>query len=191
MSHAPNAAIGGRRIVPGYKICHRAWQKTLTGEKAVRWNGGISKSGPRTRATKARYRERHRVELRVKSAAYHIANPGMKTRYRKINRDKWYPKAVAWESARRARKIGCGGSHTPKEWQQIVIRFGPCCPACGKEGKPTKDHIVPLTRGGSDAAENLQPLCDSCNKRKGNRLVICYLPWRGNSMHENNYQNSN
>lgn len=173
------------------KQCHRAWQATLTGQMAARWSGGVTNRGPAAKARKARYRERNREELRKKNAAYFAANPDKKSRYRKINWEKWYPKAVAWGSARRARKLGNGGSHTPEEWQAILERFGPHCPACGRTEKLTQDHVIPLTRGGSDAADNLQPLCDSCNKRKGNRLIICYVPWRGHFMHENIYQSSN
>ena len=36
----------------------------------------------------------------------------------------------------------------------------------------TLDHIVPRSRGGPDAPENLQLLCASCNSKKGNRLTL-------------------
>lgn len=66
------------------------------------------------------------------------------------------------------------GSHCESEWLAIVARYGNKCLRCGisDEHEPlTKDHIVPVSEGGTDFASNLQPLCLSCNAWKGNRDI--------------------
>lgn len=52
----------------------------------------------------------------------------------------------------------------------IIKRDGYCCAECGSTEDITVDHIVPLSREGSDELNNLRLLCRSCNSRKGNRL---------------------
>lgn len=47
------------------------------------------------------------------------------------------------------------------------------CVQCGKSFMPSQmdiDHITPISKGGSDAIVNLQLLCQSCNRSKGNSL---------------------
>jgi hypothetical protein len=34
----------------------------------------------------------------------------------------------------------------------------------------TIDHILPRSLGGDDSIENLQPMCNSCNSKKGNKV---------------------
>lgn len=37
------------------------------------------------------------------------------------------------------------------------------------------DHMMPRSRGGTSAADNLQLLCPTCNRRKGSRTHVEYL----------------
>jgi len=77
------------------------------------------------------------------------------------------PERMAHLKARRyAREKNAKGSHTFEEWQEMCKKFKQKCAECGKEKKLTKDHIKPLSAGGTDNIENIQPLCRNCNSRK-------------------------
>ena len=48
------------------------------------------------------------------------------------------------------------------------------CIRCGKsepEIKLTVDHVIPITKKGSNDIGNIQPLCYSCNASKQNRIM--------------------
>lgn len=44
------------------------------------------------------------------------------------------------------------------------------CVGCGTTRNLTRDHIIPLSKGGPDAAANIQTLCYRCNQAKADRL---------------------
>jgi len=77
---------------------------------------------------------------------------------------------------RRARKSNAEGSHTLQEWEKLKKDCDFVCQMCG--GKEpfenqyfkflSEDHKKPLTKGGTDKIENIQPLCQSCNSKKYN-----------------------
>jgi 5-methylcytosine-specific restriction endonuclease McrA len=74
----------------------------------------------------------------------------------------------------KARKIEAEGSHTFGEWEHLKKQYGYICPMCGKNEpdiKLTEDHIIPLSKGGSDNIENIQPLCVACNTRKHTKTI--------------------
>ncbi len=45
------------------------------------------------------------------------------------------------------------------------------CVKCGSNQQIEFDHIIPVSLGGSSTANNVQLLCQSCNRTKGNREV--------------------
>lgn len=58
--------------------------------------------------------------------------------------------------------------------EELVLRFdmyGNRCQHCGTTENLTIDHIIPLKLGGTHFIDNIQPLCKSCNPRKGARYV--------------------
>lgn len=84
---------------------------------------------------------------------------------------KKHPKRIAHLKARRyAREKGAEGKHTFQEWNDLLVEFNNKCAFCKKDEKITKDHIIPLSKGGSDYIDNIQPLCKSCNSKKNNNI---------------------
>lgn len=51
----------------------------------------------------------------------------------------------------------------------VFARDGKVCAACRSVDDITIDHVQPVAKGGTDDLTNLQPLCRSCNSRKGSR----------------------
>jgi len=85
---------------------------------------------------------------------------------------KTHPETISHLKARRyAREKGAEGSHTLLEWQ--MLKFTHCykCAICGEKKPLTKDHIIPLSKGGSDNITNIQPLCRNCNSKKHTKII--------------------
>ena len=94
---------------------------------------------------------------------------------RQTNRN-WYlsHKETAMKNARlrRAREKGAEGKITAREWKSVLEKYGNKCLCCGRNNiNLTMDHVVPLKFGGTHTVENVQPLCISCNSKKGTKHI--------------------
>jgi len=92
--------------------------------------------------------------------------------------DKWRSenpdKARSIWFTRRARESGADGKITAKEWRELKKKYNYACLCCSRrepEIKLTLDHVVPLVKGGKNIISNGQPLCQSCNSKKGTRII--------------------
>ena len=94
-------------------------------------------------------RNRERVNARIQ--AYHRANPDI---------------VRAKSQRHRALRLDAAGSFTAREWKALVAFYGGRCAYCGEAGPVEADHRIPLSRGGTNAIENILPACRICNARK-------------------------
>ncbi|MEM2159365.1 MAG: HNH endonuclease [Candidatus Nitrosotenuis sp.] len=70
--------------------------------------------------------------------------------------------------------------------QALFARDLHICAYCGKHfpaSKLTRDHIQPLSRGGTDSWSNVVAACERCNHKKANKLLeksgmsLLYVPY--------------
>lgn len=112
--------------------------------------------------------------------------------WRKNNREKYLKKNAEWRQQnperaraicanRRARVRGAGGKHTAADIIHMMNAQKNMCAYCRVNISKLfeVDHIIPIARGGSNLASNLQLLCPDCNRRKSDKDPIDFMRERG------------
>lgn len=74
---------------------------------------------------------------------------------------------------RRGREAGSPTFYTWSEVMRLFLVFDRCCAYCERpiDGQPDPDHVVPLSRGGSNSITNILPCCRPCNSDKRDLLL--------------------
>jgi 5-methylcytosine-specific restriction endonuclease McrA len=99
-----------------------------------------------------------------------------KPQWYKDSYDRWiadpenYQRKLTHNCNRRSRLLSAG-DHTPEESARLLERQHHRCANIFclidlRKVDKQLDHIIPLARGGSNRVENLQWLCEPCNRRK-------------------------
>lgn len=145
--HARRKSPDGLR--PNCKDCkrkvdaeHYAANQDKIKEKAKAWS---SENTAKRKDIEARYRKTHRQQQNLRTINY------------------------------RARKLAAcepeGWEVSPEWWLKVCAEYGFRCAYCGKPGKQTVEHIVPLNRGGKHSEANIVPACPSCNYSKADKTI--------------------
>lgn len=118
----------------------------------------------------AKNRDKIVEETRQKRANNPYKHRQCSLRWTKQNPDK----RKVQSQKRRAFINNANGSYTEQEWQQLKDYYNHTCLRCHRaepEIKLTVDHVVPLSLGGSNSIDNLQPLCFQCNSGKKDKII--------------------
>ena len=135
------------------KICSRArnaaWEsknRDAVNAKSRRWN---AKNAESKRATNAAYRAKNQPQINSRRKEKRALDPS-------IERNK---------SAKRRLAVGV----LPKDIvERLMIKQGGMCACCGEamNGKYHLDHIIPVSKGGSNTENNVHLLLPKCNQQK-------------------------
>lgn len=79
--------------------------------------------------------------------------------------------SIREEQAQKKRYISRRREGIPSEVRRKVWhRDGGACQRCGSTEGLEFDHIVPVSRGGSNTEKNIELLCKTCNRQKSARI---------------------
>lgn len=78
-------------------------------------------------------------------------------------------KSLIGMNNQRCQAQGVAGCIDYDEWIALCLSFGFRCVACGLQRPLCVDHVQPISAGGMNMIDNVQPLCQACNSSKGTR----------------------
>ena len=95
-------------------------------------------------------------------------------KYYHMNRENF----LGYMENRRARKISAGGKWTRKDIRDRYTAQNGRCLYCCKTVEINSfhtDHMIPLSKGGSNEVGNLAIACETCNVSKSTKSVMDYV----------------
>jgi 5-methylcytosine-specific restriction endonuclease McrA len=158
-----------------YKQMQKAWQKKNLkhlAEKAKAWRTAHPEQRQKKKDYCKAYYRNHITEFRL----YYENHTGIIKDYYKNHKDRMRSALRAWRKAnpervvilymhRRAREKEAPGTTTVEQLQSRIAFYGERCWICGEPFQAI-DHVIPLTKGGTNWPANLRPICKQCNSKK-------------------------
>jgi 5-methylcytosine-specific restriction endonuclease McrA len=127
-------------------------------DKLIAWHREYHRNHKEQEADyRRKYIEANREKMRERRRLRQLRNPEEKRIHVRL---------------RRKRIAIAQGHHTPADVKRQYEAQRGKCYYCGCElnGTYQTDHVIPISRGGSDSMENIVVACASCNLSKGNKL---------------------
>jgi 5-methylcytosine-specific restriction endonuclease McrA len=124
------------------------------------------------KARHAKYRAENREKVKARETKYRAENrERLSVRDAKYKKDN-LEKGRVYTQRRRARKANAQGTHTADQLKARFDYHGNKCVYCNSTEDLHADHMIPLSRGGTNFASNMVPACGSCNRSKGAKTPI-------------------
>ena len=155
-------------------------------EKCKKWQREYRKANPEIIKEQSRaYYKKNKAELSIKAKKHYRENAErIKARqraYYRENREEIRAKNIEYYNKNReeilARKAK-SKAETGRVRERFVLldRDNFTCAYCGKSSLTSEielelDHIIPVSEGGEDKAENLITSCKNCNRSKNKQLL--------------------
>lgn len=154
-----------------WKENSREWYKKNKKRAQQNSKNWAAKHPNKTKKIKKAWKNRNKEKVRQSSQKYYQENKDRSAETTRLWRQRNPEKTRAASHRRRARLSNAGQSFTAKEWNNLCKKYNYRCLACGKKKKLEVDHIIPLSKNGSASIDNIQPLCRSCNSKKGTNEI--------------------
>lgn len=163
------------------KASASAWAKENRARKTLVAREWEKANPDRMRAKKSKYSAENKEKI-SKSAKVYYSNNAEAIKAKCSSYIKNNPELARAKAARRrALKRSANGSHTKEDIKNLVSMQRGCCACCTKR-LPSNyhvDHIIPLSKGGSNDRLNLQILCEKCNLTKHTKDPIEFMQSQG------------
>lgn len=137
------------------------------------------------KAKAADYRKRTNTQRLAYNQQYKQDHPGHYTKLAREWRRNNPEKAKAIIHKRIARKHAAPGDYTADDVKRMYVEQDGMCAYCGIRifmdirKDVHVDHVMPLSRGGSNGSENLLLSCPTCNHSKNAKTVDEWMSIRG------------
>lgn len=168
----------------------RSWYRANKDYGKSQARGWVEENKDHRRNYACAYQTANKAALVDYQRAYRLKNKVSLAAYKKLRYDADpaanMARSLAWQRANPERKRAISenrrvqkkatGRVSAAEWLAILESFGGACGFCLRTNQPIEmDHVQALSRGGRHRADNVIPLCRSCNATKREWGVLSLL----------------
>jgi 5-methylcytosine-specific restriction endonuclease McrA len=152
--------------------CYREYQREWYKKKRSNNEDYLEKNRKRSKSyykeNKDKWRNYKRLYRKENLDLVRFWSRESSKRYRQNN-----PDYVLGQRAQNAKRRALG--YITKETIKLVFTLYPRCVYCGSLENKTLEHVVPISKGGTNDFDNLATACSSCNSSKKGKTLLEFM----------------